>query len=125
MWVVLSVAYGVFRCILVWHYLEKYGISPLVFVIVELSSSCGFAIYSGKLVAAAIHQELSQHKRVAMITIMWFLLPDAYIFMSAGRMPGTVIGVIVTVSLLSCLIGATAVLRRLKTNSRQSFLADA
>ena len=124
MWVVLSVAYGVFRCILVWHYLEKYGISPLVFVIVELSSSCGFAIYSGKLVAAAIHQELSQHKRVAMITIMWFLLPDAYIFMSAGQMPRTVIGFIVTAVLLTGIVGATALLRRTKTNNRPSVLVE-
>ena len=124
LWVVLSVIYGVFRWVLVWHYLKKYGVQPMIFGVIELSSSCGYAIYSGRLVVAAIDQELSRHKRVVMITIMWFILPDVYIFMSAGQMPRTVVGFIVTAVLFTGVIGVTAILRRLKTNSRQSALAD-
>lgn len=124
LWIVFSVIYGVFRWVLAWHYLEKYGVNPLVFGAIELSSSCGYAIYSGRLVAAVIDQELSQHKRVAMITVMWFLLPDAYIFMSAGRMPRTVIGFIVAAVLLTGIIGAMALLRRTKTENRHSARVD-
>lgn len=125
LWVVFSVIYGAFRWALVWHYLEKYGVHPLIFGAIELSSSYGYAIYSGRLVAAAIDQELSRHKRVVMITIMWFILPDVYIFMSAGQMPRTVIGFIVTAVLLTGIVGATAILRRTKTNNRPSVLVDA
>lgn len=125
MWIVFSVVYGVFRWVLAWHYLEKYGVHPLIFGAIELSSSCGYAIYSGRLVAAAIDQELSRHKRLVLITITWFILPDVYIFMSAGQMPRTVVGFIVTAVLFTGVIGVTALLRRLKTNSRQSVLVDA
>ncbi len=125
LWIVFSVIYGVFRWVFAWHYLEKYGVNPLIFGAIELSSSCGYAIYSGRLVAAAIDQELSRHKRLVLITITWFILPDAYIFMSAGQMPRTVIGFIVTAVLLTGIVGATAILRRTKTNNRPSVLVDA
>jgi len=125
LWIIFSVIYGAFRWVLVWHYLEKYGVHPLIFGTIELSSSCGYAIYSGRLVAAAIDQELSRHKRLVILTITCFLLPDVYIFMSAGQMPRSVIGFIVTAVLLTGIVGATALLRRTKTNSRQPELVDA
>lgn len=113
-WVLIAVIYGIFRCLVVWHFLETYGVRPLVYGVIELLSSLGYGIYTSRLVMAAIDGKLSRRKDLVVGTIISFILPDVYIFLSIGRMPSSVLRIVLTVALSTAVIAVLALFYRTK-----------
>jgi hypothetical protein len=104
-WVIGVVLYGAFRAMVVWKTLSGYGVNPWVYLVLDISSSIPYAIYSAKLVEGWIDRKLERFYQNFIITALTFIAPDLYILISARSAPRhiyqIIIGVILSLSLVS------------------------
>ena len=96
-WVVVSLLYGLLRVSLVWQFLSKYGVNTAVYLCIELCSSAMYGISSARVVGSFVDSEWRLLKRWAPIALLAYAAPDAYVFASAGRLPGSLLRVLVSI----------------------------
>lgn len=103
-WILVSVLYGVFRAYLVWEFLGDYRVNAFVFLIIELVASALYGLWSGRMVGAIIDGDRALVWRMAPRAALSFFAPDAYVLASAGRLPGPVLEVVLSVVAVSTVL---------------------
>lgn len=85
------------RIMAVWHWLERYGVDPVVYAMVDLGSSVPYAMASARTVGALVDRRYRLAARWGLVGAMCFIAPDLYIVASGQRMPWTVYAVILMI----------------------------
>ena len=115
LWIVGSLLYGLVRVLLVWRFLSGYGVNVAWFAAVEATSSLAYGWFSSRAVLAVIDGNWRAALRSATPTVVSYGAPDAFVFLSVGRLPGglrnTLVGV-VTVTAAVTLAGVVLQVRR-------------
>lgn len=86
-----------------WEFLGEYHVNALVFLVVELVSSGLYGLWSARLVGALIDGDKASLLRTAPKVAVSYFAPDAYVLSSAGRLPGPILEIIVSVVAITAL----------------------
>lgn len=103
-WILVSVAYGGLRAALVWKFLRKYGVNPYVFGVIEFVSAAIFGKSSAQVVGAVVDGAWIRLRPWLAIAVLSYFAPDAYVFLSAGRLPSDMLAIVI------CVVSVTFVL---------------
>ena len=101
MWSGASLAYGILRIALAGTFLADYGLDVRVFAVVELTSAALLGAAGGRLVDDLVRARRGRRVRSAVLTVIGYGAPDAYVLASSGRYPGRLLTVVVTVVAVS------------------------
>ncbi|KGA21712.1 hypothetical protein GM51_0750 [freshwater metagenome] len=116
-WILVSVAYGGLRAALVWKFLRKYGVNPYVFAGIEFTSAAIYGKSSATVVGAVIDGSWNRIWSWLPIALFAYFAPDAYVLLSAGRLPSDMLAILLTmvgVTLGLTGIGIAGQIRRAK-----------
>jgi len=105
-WVVATVAWGLLRVLVVWHYLAHYGVNPWVYLFIEVATSAPYGVATARLVTSLIDKQMRSAYRWAMASAALFVAPDLYLVASGRSMP---VYVYVTIGMLVVGLGAASV----------------
>ena len=87
MWLGAIFAWSVVRCVAVAQWLSSYGVDPLWYLIVDLSSSLPYGLCSARLLGALFDGRRRAAVGWAIPTVAGFLAPDVYIFAAGQALP--------------------------------------
>jgi len=105
-WVVVSVLYGLFRASLVWAFLSKYGVNTLIFLVIELTSSALYGLSSARVVGAIVDSRWRKLRQWIPAALVTYAAPDAYVFASAGHLPGNMLEILLSIFAVTAVITA-------------------
>ena len=114
-WILASLAYGGMRAALVWKFLRRYGVNPYVFGIIEFASAAMYGKSSARVVGAVVDGVWTRLRAWLPVAILSYFAPDAYVWLSAGELPGDMLAILISVvcaSLVLTGIGVGAQIRR-------------
>lgn len=111
LWLVVVLSWSVVRIVVVSFWLSQYGISTVVFAVVELISSAIYGVASAQTVLAIIDKSRNNAKSWGAVCVVAYLAPDVYIFSAGKSLP--VMSYVVIVGLIVVLgVAAVVDLRR-------------
>ena len=117
-WLFGSIGYGLVRAFLVRRYLSDYGVNAWGFTAVELSSSAVYGWTSIRLVLDTVDSDWRRLRLHGPLAFVSYFAPDAYVFMTAGRMPPDLYATVVTIVVVSALVTALMLSRSLNRARR-------
>jgi len=103
-WYLLVMVWSLVRIAAVWHWLERYGVNPVVYAVIDLGSSVPYAICSAKSIGAIIDR---RYRRAAMWgagAAVAFAAPDVYIVGAGRSMPWATYAIVGGVALVAALL---------------------
>jgi hypothetical protein len=118
-WVVVSVVYGLFRASLVWAFLSKYGVNTLIFLVIELTSSALYGLSSARVVGALVDSQWQKLRRWIPAALATYAAPDAYVFASAGRLPGNMLEILLSIVAVTAVITAVGMWFQVRNKRRE------
>ena len=87
-WIVGVLAYSVVRALIVWPTLGDYGVNPVAFLIIDVGTAWPYAYGQVRVVKEARAQNWSGTQVWALISMLAFIAPYAYIAgAGSGDMP--------------------------------------
>ncbi len=87
-WIAGVFAYAVVRALIVWPTLGEYGVSPVIFLIIDVGTAWPYAYGQVRVVQAARDQEWSSVQLWSVVTLISFIAPYVYIAgAGSGEMP--------------------------------------
>lgn len=117
-WIAVSVLYGLFRAYLVWEFLGEYHVNALMFLVIELSSSALYGLWSGRLLGSLIDRDRRVAWRVGPKALVAYLAPDAYVLTSAGRLPGPILEIIIGIVVVTATLTVVGLWVRVRNARR-------
>ncbi len=96
-WILVSIAYGGLRAALVWKFLTQYGVNPYVFGVIEFTSAALYGVSSARVVGAVVDGAWIRLRPWLPVAVLSYFAPDAYVFLSAGRLPSDMLAILVSV----------------------------
>ena len=114
-WILISVAYGGLRAVLVWKFLRKYGVNPYVFAGIEFSSAAIYGKSSAQVVGAVIDGAWKRIRTWLPLALLAYFAPDSYVLFSTGKLPSDMLAIllaIVCVALVLTGVGIWSQIRR-------------
>ena len=106
-WILISIAYGGLRAALVWKFLEKYGVNPYVFGLIEFVSAAIYGKSSAQVVGAVVDGAWRRLRPCLPTAVIAYFAPDGYVFLSAGKLPSDMLVILISV------VGVTLILTAL------------
>ncbi len=119
LWLVASVLYGLLRSALVWKFLAKYGVNPWLYLIVEITSSYFYGLGSARVVAAVVDRIWRALRCWIPLALVAYFAPEAYIFVSAGKLPTDVLGVLLGIIGVAAVAAGFSLVSQIRTARRQ------
>ncbi|MDW3217301.1 MAG: hypothetical protein R8F63_01700 [Acidimicrobiales bacterium] len=108
-WIASIFGYSVLRALIVWPTLGDYGVSPWAFLVIDVGTAWPYAYGQVRVVNAARAQDWGSTQRWALITLLAFIAPYAYIAgAGSGEMP---VFAWIVVGLLMIFFGVASVVR--------------
>lgn len=87
-WIASIFGYSVIRALVVWPTLGDYGVNPWAFLAVDIGTAWPYAYGQVRVVNAARARAWGETQRWALISLLAFIAPYAYIAgAGSGRMP--------------------------------------
>ncbi len=122
-WVIVSVFYGLFRASLVWKFLSKYGVNSAVFLMIELVSSALYGLASARVVGAFVDEKWKELRRWIPAALLTYAAPDAYVFLSAGRLPGSMWEILISIVCVTAVFTVIGIVLQVR-NKRRALLGS-
>lgn len=102
-WLALVMTWSVCRVAAVWHWLDRYGVNPLVYALVDLGSSAPYALGSARTIGALIDRHYGRAVVWLPLAAACFAAPDVYIVAAGDEMPWGVYGIVGAIAALAAL----------------------
>lgn len=93
-WFVLVMVWSVCRVVAVWRWLDKYGVNPFVYALVDVGSSAPYALGSARTIGALIDRRYARAAVWSVLAAVCFAAPDVYIVAAGHDMPWIVYGIV-------------------------------
>jgi len=101
-WLVLVLLWAIARALFINKLFGSHGVNVFIYLAVDLTSSVPYAIYSSRLVITFISREFKNVYRNAILTALFFYIPDIYILVTAQKVPsGLYLILFLTIALFS------------------------
>ena len=118
LWVILVIAYGAGRAIVVWKALGQYGVNPWIYLALDVTSSWPYAVATARLVTSVIDREFSRAKSWGGLAAITFLIPDLYILAVARDVPTEVYVIIIAIISLLALLAMLSLFIKIRNRRR-------
>lgn len=123
-WVGVSLLYGLFRASLVWKFLAKYGVNTGVFLVIELGSSMLYGLSSARVVGAFVDSRWKSLRQWVPVALVTYAAPDAYVFLSAGRLPGSMLEILISIVCVTAAFTGVGMWFQVRNKRRAKSVAD-
>lgn len=111
-WILGVFAYAVIRALIVWPTLGDYGVSPVVFLVIDVGTAWPYAYGQVRVIQAAKDKDWTRVQLWAAITLLAFVAPYVYIVgAGSGELP--LLAWIVIIGLM-LLLGVASLIRILR-----------
>lgn len=117
-WLLVSIAYGGLRAALVWKFLRTYGVNPYVFGVIEFVSAAIYGKSSAKVVGAVIDGAWNRLRPWLPVAVLSYFAPDAYVFISAGRLPGDMLAILISVVCVTVVLTGVGMMAQVRRGRR-------
>ncbi len=84
-WILGVFAFAAVRALVVWPTLGEYGVSPIVFLIFDVGTAWPYAYGQVRIVIAARAKDWPRLQFWAVVTLLSFILPYAYVAVAGSR----------------------------------------
>ncbi|CAB4887722.1 unannotated protein [freshwater metagenome] len=118
LWVIVVIAYGAGRAIVVWKALGQYGVNPWIYLALDVTSSWPYAVATARLVTSVIDREFSRAKSWGLLAAVTFLIPDLYILAVARDVPTEVYAIIIAIISLLALLAILSLIIKIRNERR-------
>lgn len=118
LWVIVVIAYGAGRAIVVWKALGQYGVNPWIYLALDVTSSWPYAVATARLVTSVIDREFSRAKSWGLLAAVTFLIPDLYILAVARDVPTEVYAIIIAIISLLALLAIISLIIKIRNGRR-------
>lgn len=108
LWLVAVVGWSLVRSAAVRQWLSEYGVDPVVYLMVDLSSSIPYALCSASLLGALYDGRRRAAIGWAAPTVLAFVAPDLYLLSSGRSLPWPSYLVVLTVAAISATLAVRA-----------------
>lgn len=121
-WIVGVVAYAIVRALIVWPTLGEYGVSPWIFLIIDVGTAWPYAYGQVRVVKDARRSEWRSAQLWGLVALVSFVAPYAYIVgAGSGEMP---LLAWIVIGALVLFLGAVSVLRIVRQIRAPELVAD-
>ena len=93
-WFVLVMAWSALRVVVVWRWLDKYGVNPIIYAFVDLGSSVPYSFGSARTIGGLIDRRYARAAVWFLLAAVCFVAPDVYIVSAGHGMPWGVYAVV-------------------------------
>jgi hypothetical protein len=114
-WAGVVVAWSVIRTLIVWAAVGDYGLNPWIYLAIDLASACIDAITTPRMVLSFIDDHHRRAIKWAVVSLVAFVVPDAYIFWGTRTLPAKLIVVIVGIIGATLSVGVIGVVRKIRS----------
>jgi len=118
LWVILVIAYGAGRAIVVWKALGQYGVNPWIYLALDVASSWPYAVATARLVTSVIDREFSRARSWGVLAAVTFLIPDIYILAVAREVPTEVYVIVIAIISLLSLVAIVSLFVKIRNGRR-------
>lgn len=87
LWLAAVFGWSVIRCFAVAQWLADYGVDPLWYLVVDVSSSIPYGLCSAKVMGALYDGRRGAAAGWLVPTVLGFIAPDVYIFTAGQSLP--------------------------------------
>ncbi|MFN6121885.1 MAG: hypothetical protein ACK5CE_19940 [Actinomycetes bacterium] len=108
LWLVAVVGWSLVRSAAVRQWLADHGVDPVVYLMVDLSSSIPYALCSASLLGALYDGRRRAALGWAVPTVLAFVAPDVYLLSSGRSLPWPTYLVVLTVAAISATLAVRA-----------------
>jgi hypothetical protein len=113
-WAGVVVGWSIIRTLIVWAAVGDYGLNPWIYLAIDLASACIDAITTPRMVLSFIDDHHRRAMKWAVISLVAFIVPDAYIFWGTRTLPTKLIVLIIAVIGATLSVGVIAVMRKIR-----------
>lgn len=117
-WILVSLAYGGIRAALVWRFLRSYGVNPYIFGVIEFISAAIYGKSSAQVVGCVVDGAWTRLRTWLPVAVLSFFAPDAYVFLSAGRLPSDVLAIVVSVVSVTLVLTGVGMIAQVRRGRR-------
>ena len=118
LWASSVLLYSVAATFIVWKALRQYGVNPVIFFIIDASTSWIYGISSARLVMRIIAKDWQNTRKWALAAGISFVTPQIYILVSARHAPREVYLIVIGVILALTLFAAITLLFELRRGKK-------
>jgi small-conductance mechanosensitive channel len=119
MWTGSIFIYTIVATIAVWKGLSKYGVNPWIFAVIDAITSYTYGITSARMVIELIAKNSKSARKWALGASISFIIPQAYILISAQHAPTEVYRIVIGVIASLFAFTLLSLFLDLKRKSRQ------
>ena len=109
------VGWSIIRTLIVWAAVGDYGLNPWIYLAIDLASACIDAITTPRMVLSFIDDHHRKAVKWAAISLVAFIVPDAYIFWGTRTLPTKLIVLIVGIISATLSGGVIGVVRKIRS----------
>ncbi len=118
LWAGLVVLYSIGRALVVWRTLAKYGVNPVVYLIIDVVTSWPYGIATARIVFNVLRRRWSNVRNWILVAAPTFIAPDLYLLITAHRAPHTVYVVLIMVIAFLAVAAVATLMQQIRAGRR-------
>jgi hypothetical protein len=118
LWAGSIVLYSVGATFVVWRTLGKYGVSAILFFIIDVMTSWPYGIATARIVVNVVKHDWKEVRKWSWVAAITFITPQVYILASARHAPRDVYLIVIIVITLLVLFALFSVLLHIRHSKR-------
>ena len=119
-WVAIVIVWEVIRTLIVDKTFGKYGVNPWIYFAIVMTISVPYALSTAKLLFALIEKHWRNGLIYGAIAIFFHFAPDAYILLSAKKVPRSLFDGFILTVILFTVIGVRSIVISIKEHRRRT-----
>ena len=113
-WAIAVMTWAFLRTLIVWAALGDYGLNPWIYLAIDLCCAAVDAVTTPRMVLEFIDGHYRSATKWAVISLLAFLAPDAYIFLGTRTLPVKLVIIVGCVVALTLSAAVISVLRKIR-----------
>ncbi|HEY3292072.1 MAG TPA: hypothetical protein VGJ85_00355 [Candidatus Nanopelagicaceae bacterium] len=119
-WASTILLYTVVATFVVWKTLSKYGVSPVLFFVIDAITSWTYGIATARLTVCVVRRDWKAARKWAWAAAVSFLTPQLYILIAAHHAPRDVYLIVVGVISFMILLAAVSLVVQIRKSAKKA-----
>jgi hypothetical protein len=113
-WASVVIGWSVIRTIIIWAALGDYGFNPWIYLAIDLVCATIDAITTPRMVLRFIDDHFKSATKWGVVSLVAFVVPDAYIFLGTRTLPTKIIVVLCAVIAFMLAVAVVTIVRKIR-----------
>jgi len=120
LWAGLVVLYSIGRALVVWRVLAKYGVNPVIYLVIDVITSWPYGIATARIVLNVLRRRWSRVRNWTFVAVPTFIAPDLYLLIAAHRAPRAVYVVLIMVIVFLAAAAVATLMQQIRAGRRKA-----